>query len=201
MICRVALLIALTALTVSPAAADDGPWNRFRGPNGTGISHATTVPVEWTEKDYNWKIELPGVGHSSPVVWEKRIFVTCGDPHGLRTVLCLDVADGRTLWKREYPSKRYSQHPFNNYASHTPTVDAAGVVVTWTTPDALVLLALDLEGRELWQRDLGPVVEAWGSAFRRSCTRTWSCWPTTRKTWPVARAGKRTDPIRRAGAS
>ena len=44
-------------------------WTRFRGPNGSGISDATTVPVKWTEKDFNWTADLPGQGHSSPVVW------------------------------------------------------------------------------------------------------------------------------------
>jgi outer membrane protein assembly factor BamB len=158
------LVIALSLLAVSPARADDGPWNRFRGPNGSGISDATTVPVRWTDKDYNWKIELPGTGHSSPVAWGKRVFVTCGEPAtALRTLLCLDAATGQTLWKREYPSKTYRQHGDNNYASSTPAVDADGVVVTWSTPEAIILLALDLEGRELWRRDLGPLISIQGS--------------------------------------
>ena len=50
-------------------------WPRFRGPNGAGISDAKTVPVRWTEGDYNWKIDLPGSGHSSPVLWGARIFL------------------------------------------------------------------------------------------------------------------------------
>jgi outer membrane protein assembly factor BamB len=164
MIRFVSSVIALSLLAALPAAADDGPWNRFRGPNGAGISHATTVPVRWTEKDYNWKIELPGAGHSSPVAWGKRVLVTCGDPAtALRTLLCLDATTGRTLWKREYPSKTYDQHRDNNYASSTPAVDADGVVITWSTPEAIVLLALDLEGRELWRRNLGPLISIQGS--------------------------------------
>ena len=43
-------------------------WSRFRGPNGSGLSDATTVPVTWTEADFNWRVKLPGKGHSSPVV-------------------------------------------------------------------------------------------------------------------------------------
>jgi outer membrane protein assembly factor BamB len=165
MLRRASSLIALSLLTVLPALAEDEPWNRFRGPNGSGVSSATTVPVQWTEKDYNWKIELPGLGHSSPVVWRKRVFVTCGDPAtALRTLLCLDARTGRTLWKREEPSKTYSQHRDNNYASVTPAVDAHGVVIAWSTPEALMLLALDLEGRELWRRNLGPLISIQGSA-------------------------------------
>ena len=162
---RLSLAVALSLLAVSPARAGDEPWNRFRGPNGSGISNATTVPVRWTEKDYNWKIELPSVGHSSPVVWGNRVFVTCGEPAtALRTLLCLDAGSGRTLWKREDSSKTYSQHRDNNYASVTPAVDADGVVIAWSTPEAIVLLALDLEGHAMWRRNLGPLVSIQGSA-------------------------------------
>ncbi len=49
-----------------PAAAD---WTRFRGPNGSGVSAATNLPAAWTEKDYRWKVTLPGSGHASPVVF------------------------------------------------------------------------------------------------------------------------------------
>ena len=202
MIRRTISVIALSLPVVLPARADDEPWNRFRGPNGNGISHATTVPVRWTERDYNWKVELPGPGHSSPVVWGKRIFVTCGDPAtALRTLLCLDAVTGQTLWKREEPSKTYRQHQDNNYASATPAVDSDGVVITWSTPDAIVLLALNLEGRELWRRNLGPLISIQGSAPHRSCTETSSCWPTTRRTWNGAPAADRMGPIRRAGVS
>ena len=154
----------MSLLAILPASADDGLWNRFRGPNGSGISNAKTVPVRWTEKDYNWKIDLPGPGHSSPVVWDKRIFVTCGDPTtALRTLLCVDAPTGRTLWKHEEPSKTYGQHRDNSYATATPAVDADGVVITWTTPEAVMLLALDLQGRELWRRNLGPLISLQGS--------------------------------------
>ena len=162
---RSSLLPTVLVLLVSSMSyAGEGEWSRFRGPNGTGISDATTVPVRWTEKDYNWKIDLPGPGHSSPVVWDNRIFVTCGDPAtALRTLLCVDAPTGRTLWKQEEPSKTYGQHRDNGYATATPTVDADGVVITWTTPEAVMLLALDLQGRELWRRNLGPLVSLQGS--------------------------------------
>ncbi len=152
-------LIVVALLIARTLCAAEGEWSRLRGPHGRGISDATTVPTRWTEKDYNWKVKLPGVGHSSPVAWGLRIFVTCGDPvTALRTLLCLDAVTGRTLWKREYPSKTYGQHRDNNYASATPAVDADGVVITWSTPEAIMLLASDLEGHELWRRDLGPLI-------------------------------------------
>ena len=155
-------IVVLFAPTTVCAA--EGDWSRFRGPNGSGISSATTVPTRWTEKDYNWKVTLPGAGHSSPVVWERRIFVTCGDPDsGKRMILCLDAATGRTLWQRDYESKTFRQNGDNSYATATPAADAAGVVVTWTTPDEVVLLALDNAGRETWRRNLGKFVCIHGS--------------------------------------
>jgi len=164
MTCRPLLMILSALLLAGPAWGAEGEWSRFRGPNGSGLSAATSVPVRWTEKDYNWKIDLPGSGHSSPVVWGKRIFITCGDPTtALRTLLCVDAPTGRTLWKHEEPSKTYDQHRDNSYATATPAVDAKGVVITWSTPEAVMLLALDLQGRELWRRDLGPLISLQGS--------------------------------------
>lgn len=162
--CRIATVAAAALFLWPLSCAGQGQWSRFRGPNGTGISQATTVPVTWTDADYNWKIKLPGTGHSSPVLWGKRIFLTCSIVEdAARIILCLDAADGRTLWKREYSSETFNQHRDNSYASATPAADAGGLVLTWSTPKEIVLLALDPGGREVWRRDLGPIVSAHGS--------------------------------------
>ena len=63
-------MTVLVMLTVSMVQAQE--WTRFRGPNGQGISEAKTIPTKWAESDYNWKVELPGGGHSSPVLWGQR---------------------------------------------------------------------------------------------------------------------------------
>ena len=153
------LLLATTVL------AADNDWPRFRGPNGSGISDAATVPVTWTDKDYNWKITLPGTGHSSPVIVGNRLFVTCADAAAAtRIVLCLDAATGKTIWQRAFPSKPFRQNKDNSYATATPAADERGVVVAWTTPDEVVLLALDNDGRDAWKRNLGPYVGAHGGA-------------------------------------
>ena len=162
---RLIRLAAILAMA-STAGAAEGEWTRFRGPNGSGISEAATVPATWTEWDYNWKVKLPGIGHSSPVVWGERVFVTSGEPEtAKRFILCLHSADGRVLWQREYSSRTYAQHRDNCYATATPAVDAEGVVVTWTTPEQVVLLALDLDGGEVWRRDFGPFVSNSGSGI------------------------------------
>jgi len=143
---------------------EDGQWSRFRGPNGAGISNAKTVPVKWTDADYNWKVRLGGKGHSSPVVWGGRVFVTSGDRStARRSVFCIEAKSGKILWQRHYTSKAFSKHRDNSYASSTPVADAAGVIVTWTTPKTVVLLALDREGKDVWRRDLGPYVAIHGN--------------------------------------
>jgi outer membrane protein assembly factor BamB len=131
-------------------------WPRFRGPNGSGVSDAAGIPIEWTENDYRWKIELPGIGHSAPVVWGQKIFVTSGDKSGARIISCLNAADGRTLWSREFPAATHKTHLRNSFASGSPAVDERHVYVCWGTPEEYVVLALDHNGKDAWKRDLGP---------------------------------------------
>ena len=155
----------LAVIWVSIGFTQAGEWGRFRGPNGTGISDAKTVPVEWTDDDYNWRVDLPGDGHASPIVVGDRIYAICGDPFTAeRRVICLNTADGKVRWQRNFKSAPHYQHRDNNYASSTPTADSSGVVVTWATPEQLLLMALDLDGKEVWRRDLGSHKAAWGGA-------------------------------------
>lgn len=140
----------------SPATAQE--WTRFRGPNGQGVSEASTIPVQFTEADYNWKAKLPAGGHSSPVLWGKKIFLICADDQesAQRMVVCLHADDGRILWTKTFESKFHTKHRFNSFASSTPAVDADHVYVCWSTPEEYTLLALDHDGNQVWQRNLGP---------------------------------------------
>ena len=127
-------------------------WTRFRGPNGQGISNAETIPVKWTEKDYNWKVELPGIGHSSPVVWGDKIFITSGNQKdGTGMLFALSVSDGRILWQKEYPLTKYRMNSSNSYATATPAVDGDRVYVLWVTMNETILVVLDHEGEEIWK--------------------------------------------------
>jgi outer membrane protein assembly factor BamB len=134
-------------------------WTRFRGPNGTGINHAKTIPTKISDADVNWKFELPGSGHSSPVLWGERLFITCtGDKTGGITVLCLNAKDSAVVWKRDFALSPFSKHSLNSYASSTPAVDSERVYVVWNEPDHYRLTALDHEGKTVWQRDFGPFI-------------------------------------------
>src|SRR5262249_20866289 len=83
------LCVAALVIGFAPIARAQ-EWTRFRGPNGQGQSDAPTIPITWTENDYNWKVELPGIGHSSPVVWGDKVFLTSADPDTATLhVICL----------------------------------------------------------------------------------------------------------------
>ncbi len=163
-------VFALAALVFAPvvvvhAAEEENAWTRFRGPNGSGISGAEAIPIKWTAEEYNWTVKLPGDGSSSPVAWKENLFVTCNDrKKSIRSIVCVNAANGKTNWRRGFPYTSYRVHRDNDFASATPAVDAAGVVVAWSLPGQLLMLALDLEGKELWRRDLGPYVGIHGSA-------------------------------------
>jgi outer membrane protein assembly factor BamB len=151
--------VFLAAFIILLASVSQGQeWTRYRGPNGQGISQAKTIPVKWTEKDYNWKVKLLGGGHSSPVVWGDKVFVTSGDQktdHGV--LLAIRVSDGKILWQKQYSLTPYRPNPRNSYATATPVVDADHVYALWPTPKETILVALDHDGGEIWQRTFGGV--------------------------------------------
>ena len=151
------------ALTLFLLGGTAQEWSRFRGPNGTGISHVKTIPTKITDSDINWKVELPGTGHSSPVLWGERIFLTAsGDKSGGLFVLCLSAKDGRLLWRRDFSLTPFARHQFNSFASSTPAVDGERVYVVWNEPEHFKLAALDHDGQVAWQRDFGSFVSQHG---------------------------------------
>ncbi|MEX2139791.1 MAG: PQQ-binding-like beta-propeller repeat protein [Pirellulales bacterium] len=145
----------------TPLAAQE--WTRFRGPNGTGQSEATTIPTQWTEKDYNWKVELPGIGHGSPVIWEDKLFVASADPsNGTRMLFAVKTEDGQVIWRKDYPATVHAKHALNSFSSGTPACDANHVYFAWATPDEYNLLALDHRGEEVWRIGLGKFIARHG---------------------------------------
>ena len=156
--------VSLAALSISCAATAE-EWNRFRGPNGAGVSDATTIPTEWIDNDYNWNIDLPGKGHSSPVAWGDKIFVTSADEKSkTRTLQCFNVADGEEVWRKDISFEPYKQQKNNSYASSTPTANADHVYVLWHSKVASPLIAYDHRGEKVWEYDLGPYLHGQGGA-------------------------------------
>lgn len=147
--------VVLALLLFLGVAARADNWPRFRGPNGQGISEDKTIPVKWSEQDYRWKIELPGGGHSSPVVWDDRVFVTSADEKTLTgVVLCVSVSDGRELWRRSFPLGKVPMNALNHYASATPALDGERVYVAWPGVEQTTLTAFTHEGKEIWTANL-----------------------------------------------
>lgn len=144
---------AMLALALAAMAAD---WSRFRGPNGGGAVAEADVPVSWSAKEVTWKAALPGKGHSSPVVFGGKVFVTCSDAKGKRLVVCLALADGKRLWTDDTAGAKYKTHKKNSFASSTPAADERHVYVTWATPTESTITALSHAGKQVWSRDLGP---------------------------------------------
>src|SRR5213593_1077787 len=155
-----AIAIALSLCALRGAAQE---WTRFRGPNGTGISHVKTIPSKIGDSDINWRVELPGSGHSSPVLWGERIFLTStGDKSGGLFVLCLNAKDGRLIWRQDFSLTPFARHQFNSFAASTPAVDAERVYVVWNEPEHFKLAALHHDGKVEWQRDFGSFVSQHG---------------------------------------
>jgi outer membrane protein assembly factor BamB len=125
----------MMVLAMSPVAWGQ-EWTRFRGPNGAGISDATTVPAAWTEQDYNWKVKLPASGHSSPVLWGDLIFLSGADEKTAeRSVFALNSKDGKVVWSNTYASTFHNKHNLNSFASPTAVCDAELVYFTWSSPE------------------------------------------------------------------
>jgi outer membrane protein assembly factor BamB len=141
-------------------------WNRFRGLNGNGQFPDISLPLAWKNSDQAWKIQLPGSGHSSPVIWEEKIFTTCASPNdSTQYVLCIDVETGSILWQKEFGSVPYPHHKFNSYASSSPAVDQDFLYVSWTTKKSNDLLCLDHNGKIIWKRDFGAYETEHGNGF------------------------------------
>jgi outer membrane protein assembly factor BamB len=168
----VAMLTAIARLDgQAPAVrmiADEGEaaryWPRWRGPSGQGVAKGTEYPDTWSgTQNVLWKIRVPGNGNSSPIVWRDRIFLTTAQQGGSRlSLLAFRRADGVQLWEAAAPAGRNnSAHPKNGYASATPATDGERVYVSFGSRG---LFAFDLEGKLLWQRDLGRIDNYHGAA-------------------------------------
>ena len=166
----IALLVA-----VSLIAAD---WPAFRGPHGNGAGEGRGLPVRWGPKEKMiWKAALPGPGASSPIIWRDRIFVTCYSGYGVpdgknddpaklrRHLLCMDRQTGQIVWQKDvaakFPEARFSrQIGEHGYATSTPVTDGERVYVFFGRTG---VLAFDLDGKPLWQCELGKGINTFGS--------------------------------------
>jgi hypothetical protein len=180
------VLIVATLFLWQAATTPAQNWPSFRGPGASGIADGLDVPTNWnaeTGENVVWKTPISGLGHSSPVVWGDRIFLTSAvsdDPdsffspnpdgridrrsdtsrHSWR-VFGIDKNTGKILWDQEAyrGTPKIQRHRKNSYASPTPATDGEHVVA-WFGSEGLY--CYDVDGRLLWKQDLG-VIDAGAS--------------------------------------
>lgn len=150
-------------IAASLASAED--WPGWRGPRGDGTSLEQNIPQHWngdTGENVAWKTRIPGVGHSSPIVWGNRVFAaSCLEETQDRVLICLDRRNGNILWQQpvlEAPLEKH--HKLNSRASGTPVTDGKRVYVSFLeadfasdkerTPGDMVVTALDVDGKPVW---------------------------------------------------
>jgi outer membrane protein assembly factor BamB len=119
-------------------------------PKGDGVATGKSYPTRWSKtENVAWKVELPGKGSSTPVVWGDQLFVTCGVA-GKNTVLCLD-RQGKTLWTAAVGTETPGKHKKATGANPSPVTDGRHVFAYIKSGD---LVCLDLAGKQIWQRNL-----------------------------------------------
>src|SRR3954470_16875493 len=111
------LVAPLAGRVQSAANADE--WPQWRGPQLNGHSSETNLPLRWSKSDnIAWKTPIPGKGHSSPIIWGDRVFVTSAlKEEGKQLLLALDRKTGKILWTQEQPFKAQKLiHSENSHA-------------------------------------------------------------------------------------
>jgi len=149
---RLPLMAIMLLWSFSSNAAD---WPEFLGPRGRGVAVDQPIRTTWSETDgIAWKAELPGRGASSPIVVGDLVVVTAssGARQDQLHIVALDKATGRIVWHRRlWATGRTLVHPTSAVAAGTPASDGQRIVALYSSCD---LVAVDLAGRLLWQRNL-----------------------------------------------
>ncbi len=143
--------LVLLSLTATVWAEE---WPGWRGPRGDGTSEESGIPVRWSaNENIAWRTDIPGSGHSSPVVWGDRVFLTtCIEKQQKRELLCLDRRGGKLLWQRVVLTAPLEhKHPLNSYASSTPATDGKHVWVSFLAYPRMVVVCYNMDGTEVWR--------------------------------------------------
>ncbi len=139
-------------------AADAANWPAWRGPNGNGHSDSQNVALHWSKtKNVVWKSQVPGRGHSSPVVYGDRIFLTTAEESARKQmILAYDRDSGEPLWTTvAHTGEFMKNHSKNSHASATPACDGERVYSVFINGGGLQVTATDLNGEIVWQTEAG----------------------------------------------
>jgi outer membrane protein assembly factor BamB len=159
------LIEAKQPIAGDDVVAKDGDWPWWRGPQLDGHAEGS-APTEWSpSKNVLWKASVPGKGFASPIVCGDRVFLATADEDAEKQLLlCFDRSTGKQLWSRDVHTGNFpKKHPDNSHASATPACDSEQVFVSFINNDGLWVTAFDLEGKQLWQKEVGPFESEHGS--------------------------------------
>ena len=139
-------------------------WNQFRGPNGQGAVETDDIPVHFgPASNVLWKTAVPE-GHSSPIIWNNRIFLTAVEPENEKELItiCINRREGKILWRQVVQAEtKGGFHPLNNPASSTPAADEKNVYVYFGTYG---LICYDQTGNQVWQHKIDTPRSKYGMA-------------------------------------
>ena len=139
-------------------------WSRWRGPSGQGLVKSGKYTDKWSPTEHvKWKTAVPGRGHSSPIVWGDRIFLTTEYDDGARlSMLAFNRTTGKQLWETFVPTKGVEHvYPKNSRASATAVTDGTLVYASFGTHG---LAAFDFTGKMVWHNPVGRLANTHGSA-------------------------------------
>ena len=157
------ILLCLLSFLTNAVNAEN--WPCWRGPRGDGTSPEKDVPTLWSgSNNIAWKAAVPGEGHSSPIIYNDRVFLTTAlkEPQE-RVLLCFERGNGNMLWQQTViRSPLEAKNNENSYASATPATDGERVYVTFLDGDEVVVAAYDFGGKQLWLRRPGRFKSQWG---------------------------------------
>ncbi len=184
-----AAVCAVSLLTSTPLAqTGDAHWPQWRGPLANGVAPGATPPLEWSETtNVRWKVQIPGRGSSTPVVWGNRIYLSTAIPvgvpsdaqheprGGLRSfgvhrfvIMAIDRATGRTVWQRvarEQVPHEGAHNDNGTWASGSPITDGERIYAYF---ESFGLYAYDMNGSLVWETDLGD--KRMRNEFGEGCT-------------------------------
>src|SRR5436190_793093 len=164
---RTAVAVLLACGVASLHATEN--WPQWRGPAQNGISTEKNLPVKWTQaENVAWKLPMPALSGSTPIIWGDRIFLNVGDAlpdRGQSPSLhlwCVDRVKGTLLWQKPLGGGNRMQRK-QNQSTPSPVTDGTSV---WVMTGTGILKGFDFTGRELWSRDIqkdyGPFGQQWG---------------------------------------
>ncbi|HEU4769777.1 MAG TPA: PQQ-binding-like beta-propeller repeat protein [Pyrinomonadaceae bacterium] len=141
-------VVAVVVFSFAVAHAEN--WPQWRGPSLNGISNEKNLPEKWTtEENVVWKVAMPGVSGSTPIIWRDRIFLNVAEGDNL-ALWCVDKNKGEVLWKQPLGAGNVKMRK-HNMASPSPVTDGRNVYVITGTG---ILKSFDFSGKEAWARDI-----------------------------------------------